>query len=67
MTGELDAVLIGVFRDMEEYQSLCDRLPSAQILGQTWPRNRFESLNSSSRACAEYWIICLPVFAVFGS
>ena len=26
VTGELDAVLIGVFRDMEEYQALCDRL-----------------------------------------
>ncbi len=26
VTGELDAVLIGVFKDMEEYQALCDRL-----------------------------------------
>ncbi|WP_299151520.1 Lrp/AsnC family transcriptional regulator [uncultured Tateyamaria sp.] len=26
VTGELDAVLIGVFSDMEEYQALCDRL-----------------------------------------
>ncbi|MEL7113755.1 MAG: Lrp/AsnC family transcriptional regulator, partial [Pseudomonadota bacterium] len=26
VTGELDAVLIGHFADMEEYQALCDRL-----------------------------------------
>ena len=26
VTGDLDAVLIGVFSDMEEYQALCDRL-----------------------------------------
>lgn len=26
VTGDLDAVLIGHFRDMEEYQALCDRL-----------------------------------------
>lgn len=26
VTGELDAVLIGNFKDMEEYQALCDRL-----------------------------------------
>lgn len=26
VTGDLDAVLIGYFSDMEEYQSLCDRL-----------------------------------------
>lgn len=26
VTGELDAVLIGSFGDMEEYQALCDRL-----------------------------------------
>lgn len=26
MTGDLDAVLFGHFRDMEEYQALCDRL-----------------------------------------
>lgn len=26
VTGELDAVLMGHFRDMEEYQALCDRL-----------------------------------------
>lgn len=26
MTGEQDAVLIGHFSDMEEYQALCDRL-----------------------------------------
>lgn len=26
VTGELDAVLIGHFKDMEEYQALCDRL-----------------------------------------
>jgi Lrp/AsnC family transcriptional regulator, leucine-responsive regulatory protein len=26
VTGDLDAVLIGHFGDMEEYQALCDRL-----------------------------------------
>jgi Lrp/AsnC family leucine-responsive transcriptional regulator len=26
VTGEVDAVLIGHFKDMEEYQALCDRL-----------------------------------------
>lgn len=26
VTGDVDAVLIGHFRDMEEYQELCDRL-----------------------------------------
>jgi len=26
VTGDLDAVLIGHFKDMEEYQALCDRL-----------------------------------------
>lgn len=26
VTGDVDAVLIGNFRDMEEYQNLCDRL-----------------------------------------
>jgi DNA-binding Lrp family transcriptional regulator len=26
VTGDVDAVLVGHFRDMEEYQALCDRL-----------------------------------------